>query len=100
VPEPSAKALRHYRSGLVLLGVFILWTPFIPAVLLFTGLSARMRSWAERLGRKWYFTFALYCIAFGLVYYLVSLPLSYYAGFVRPRNVRKLGSWACHAASR
>ena len=97
VPEPSAKALRHYRSGLMLLGAFILWTPLIPALFLFTGLSARLRSWAERLGRRWYFTFALYGIAFGLVYYLVSLPLIYYAGFVRPHSYdlsnQTLGRW-------
>src|ERR1035437_555284 len=97
VPEPSAKAHMHYRSGLVLLGAFILWTPLLPALFLFTGLSARMRSWAERLGRKWYFIFALYGLAFGLVYYLVSLPLSYYAGFVRPHSYdlsnQTLGRW-------
>jgi len=73
VPGPDARALSHYRSSLVLLGVLILWNLFIPALFLFTGLSARMRSWAARWGRKWYFTFVLYCIAFGLVYYLVSL---------------------------
>jgi len=86
VPEPSARALSHYRSILVLLGASIAWNLLILALFLFTGLSARMRSWAERLGQKWYFTFALYCIAFGLVYYLVSLPLNYYVGFVQPHN--------------
>lgn len=45
-----------------------------------------MRSWAERRGRSRYLTFALYCIAFGLVYYLASLPLNYYAGFVQPHS--------------
>jgi Zn-dependent protease with chaperone function len=86
VPEPSAKALQHYRSSLVLVGVFILWNLLIPMLFLFTRFSARMRSWAERWGRKWYFTFALYCIAFGLLYYLVSLPLNYYAGFIQPHS--------------
>ena len=86
VPEPSAKALDFYRSGTVLLGMFFLWNLLIPVVFLFTGLSARMRSWAERLGRRWYSTFALYFIAFCVMYFLVSLPLSYYAGFVRPHS--------------
>jgi Zn-dependent protease with chaperone function len=97
VPEPSAKALNHYRSGMALIGIIILWSLLIPALFLFTGLSARMRSWAERLGRRWYSTFALYCIAFCLLYYLVSLPLSYYAGFIHPHNYdlsnQTLGRW-------
>lgn len=86
VPEPSAKALNHYHSSMALIGVIILWNLLIPALFLFTGLSARIRSGAERLGRRWYATFVLYCIAFGLLYYLVNLPLSYYAGFVYPHN--------------
>ena len=97
VPEPSVKALNHYRSGMELVGVIILWNLLIPALFLFTGLSARMRSWAERLGRNWYFTFALYCIAYGLVYSLVSFPLNYYAGFVHPHSYdlsnQPLGRW-------
>lgn len=97
VPEPSAKALSYYRSTMGLLGVCVLWNLLILALFLFTGLSARMRSWAARLGRKWYFTFALYCIAFDLVYFLVSLPLYYYLGFVHPHNYdlsnQTVGRW-------
>jgi Zn-dependent protease with chaperone function len=86
VPEPDAKSLRHYRSSMALLGALILWNLLIPVLFLFTGFSARMRSWAQRWGRKWYSTFALYCIGLGLVYYLASLPLNYYAGFVQPHS--------------
>lgn len=97
VPEPGSKALSHYRSTMVLVGASILWNLLIPALFLFTGLSARMRSWAERLGRKWYFTFALYGIAYGLVYFSASLPLNYYAGFVHPHSYdlsnQTLGRW-------
>ncbi len=86
VPEPSAEALSHYRGGMRLLGVFFLWNLALPVLLLFTGLSARLRSWAERVGRRWYFTFALYCLGVGLAYCLASLPLCYYAGFIRPHS--------------
>jgi STE24 endopeptidase len=97
VPEPSAKALSHYRSGMRLLGVLYLWNLLFPALLLFTGLSARMRAWAQRLGRRWYLTFALYCLVFGVLYYLASLPVSYYLGFVHPHHYdlsnQTLGKW-------
>lgn len=105
-PEPSAKALQHYRSGMRLAGLFILWNLLIPALFLFTGFSARLRSWAERWGRRWYFTFALYCVGFGVLYYLVSVPLQYYAGFIQPHSYdlsnqtfgRWLGNYAKSAA--
>jgi Zn-dependent protease with chaperone function len=86
VPEPSARALQHYRSSLVFAGVVILWNLFLPVLILFTGYSARLRSWAARWGRNWYFTFVLYCLALGVLYYLVSLPLHYYTGFIRPHS--------------
>ena len=86
VPEPSAKALAHYHSSLALLDVIILWNLLFPALFLFTGLSARLRSWAARLGRRWYFTYALYCTAFAAIYYLAGLPLYYYVGFVHPHH--------------
>ena len=97
VPEPSAKALAHYRSSMALLDAIILWNLLFPALFLFTGLSARLRSWAERLGRKWYFTYALYCTAFAAIYYLAGLPLYYYVGFVHSHHYdlsnQTVGKW-------
>ena len=102
VPEPSAKALRHYHESLVLSGARILWMLLAPALFVFTGCSARVRSWAERLGRQWYFTFALYAVACGLIYYSISLPLSYYAGFIHPHHYdlsnQTFGRWLDHYA--
>jgi Zn-dependent protease with chaperone function len=64
----------------------MLWNLLLPGLALFTGFSARLRTWAERWGRNWYFTFALYCVALGGLYYLASLPLHYYTGFIRPHS--------------
>src|SRR5450756_2155455 len=83
VPEPSAKAMSYYRSGNVLWGVNVFWQMLVPALFLFTGFSARIRTWAQRRGRTWYFTFALYFSGFTLLSFLVDLPLDYYTGYVR-----------------
>lgn len=97
VPEPSAKALGHYHESLWQLGAQILWMLLVPALILFTGFSARLRTWAERLGRRWYLTFALYAIAYGVFYFVISLPLNCYAGFVFPHQYglsnQTLGRW-------
>lgn len=83
VPPPSAKALRYYRSGNILWLVNAAWGLLIPASFLFTGLSARIRDWAHRLGRRWFFVVGIYVLLFTLANFLIDLPLGYYEGFVR-----------------
>lgn len=98
VPEPSEKAMRYYRSGNVLWAVGALWAFLVPAALLFTGFSARLRDWARRIGRNWFLTIVVYSILFTLVTFVIDLPLAYYAGFVRPHaydlSNQTLGKWA------
>ena len=60
VPEPTEKAMSYYRGGVALWLFDVAWGLLVPGVILFTGLSARMRTWAARIGRKWFFVIALY----------------------------------------
>ena len=84
VPEPSEKALDYYRSGNVLWIVSQLVALAIPAVILFTGLSAKIRRLAGRIGRRWFFIVGVYFLLYGLLEYVLRLPLAFYAGYVRP----------------
>ena len=83
VPEPTPQAVSYYRSGNVLWVIGNAWGVLVPSLLLFSGLSARIRDWARRRGRKWFFEIALYFIAFTVIGFVADLPLSYYQGFVR-----------------
>lgn len=83
VPPASERAMRYYRSGNVLWVIGTLWGLAVPALLLFTGLSARMRDLSRRIGRNWFFTVAVYAVLFTLVGFVLGLPLDYYEGFVR-----------------
>ncbi len=83
VPQPSDKAMRYYSSGNVLWGIDTLWSLVVPLLLLFTGLSARMRNVASRIGGDGFFTAPVYGILFVLVTFLLELPLAFYGGFVR-----------------
>jgi STE24 endopeptidase len=98
VPEPTAQALSYYHSGNVLWVVGNVWDLLVPSLLLFAGLSARLRDWAVRRGRKWFFVIALYFAAFTVILFLVDLPLSYYQGFVRQHayglSNQTHGKWA------
>ena len=86
VPKPSAKAVRYYRSGNVVWIVATLWGLLVPALILFSGLSARMRRCAQRLGRYWYFTLVIYFVLFLLLTSALDLPLDFYTGFMRPHD--------------
>lgn len=83
VPEPTPLALQYHRTGNVLWAFARCWDMAVPLVLLLTGASARLRDLANRLGRRWYFSVALYLVFFSLLIALADLPLRYYAGFVR-----------------
>lgn len=97
VPEPSEKALSYYHSGNLLWIVGSVWGLLVPALFLFSGLSARIRSWAKRLGRKWFFVVGIYFTIFSLISFVASLPLNYYEDFVREHayglSNQSLGKW-------
>jgi len=97
VPEPSGRAVDYYRSGLRLWFLVHAWGLFVPAVILFTGLSGRMRDLARRVGRTWYGTIAAYALLYLGLTYLIDLPIDYYLGYVRPHaydlSRQGLGRW-------
>ncbi|HLJ94952.1 MAG TPA: M48 family metallopeptidase [Gemmataceae bacterium] len=97
VPPPTETALRYYHSGNLLWAINTAWGIGIPCLLLFTGLSARMRSWAQQLGRNWFFTIALYFVILWLLLFVINWPLNYFEGFVRPHEYglsnQSFGKW-------
>jgi len=98
VPEPSAKALAYRHSGNILWVANTVWGLFVPALFLWTGFSARMRDWATRIGRKWFFVVAIYWVIFTLVSMVIDLPRVYYEEFVRQHayglSNQTIGKWA------
>jgi STE24 endopeptidase len=66
----------------VLWVVTTLWGLFVPALILFTGFSARLRDWASTIGRKWFFVIAVYVVLYLALLYAINFPLGYYQGFV------------------
>ena len=103
VPEPTAQALRYHRGNTALWAVDTVLGLALPAALLLTGFSARLRGLAARLGRgRWLATVALYGVLFTAVMSLGYLPFAWYAGFVREHDYglsnqsagRWLGDWA------
>ena len=97
VPEPSPLALQYYRSGNVLWAIGTAVGLIVPAVLLFSGASARLRNLAYRLGRRWLPSVMLYAVLFTVTYALLTLPLAYYQGYLRQHayglSTQSLDKW-------
>lgn len=83
VPIPSEKAMRYYESGIVIWWIELLWGFAVPALLLFAGFSARIRTFAQRIGKRWFPTVAIYFALFAILTFMLGLPLAYFTGFVR-----------------
>jgi STE24 endopeptidase len=66
-------------------------------LLLATGWSSALRGWAETLSPEQWAVVALYGIALGAIYTLLSLPLDFYTGYVLPHryglSTQTLGGW-------
>ncbi len=96
-PEVVARANAYFEGGYWLqLWNFLLGLA-ISAVLLRGRRSARMRDWAQRIGRKAFFRDAIYGALFSIASFVLSLPLTIYQGFVREHDygmaTQTFGPW-------
>ncbi|HEX6435287.1 MAG TPA: M48 family metalloprotease, partial [Gemmatimonadales bacterium] len=98
VPEPTLRALQYYRSGNVLWGAGTVLGFLLPALLLWTGWSARLRTLGFRVGRRWLPSLMIYALLFTGVMALLGLPFSFYVSFVRQHayglSSQTLEKWA------
>ena len=98
VPEPTPQALAYHRSGNLLWIVNNVWGLLLLALLLFSGVSARLRDLAQRIGKRWFVVVGLYFVLFSALVFVINLPLSYYEGFVRQHayglSNQTFGKWA------
>jgi Zn-dependent protease with chaperone function len=98
VPVPSALAIQYHRSSHAIWAGATTLELLVPAALLFTGLSARVRDLARRIARgRWFPTVAIYGAAYVLIQAIVFLPFAWYAGFVRQHayglSTETAGQW-------
>ncbi|HLK91178.1 MAG TPA: M48 family metallopeptidase [Polyangia bacterium] len=98
VPAPSEKAVRYHRSGNVIWAVEHLVGLVLPAAILFSGLSARLRTIAAGVAHgRFYPTLVLTLALLTLVMFVVQLPLAFYVGYRREHayglSSQRLGKW-------
>jgi STE24 endopeptidase len=99
VPAPTEKALRYHASGNIIWLLGEVLALALPMLLLFTGLSAWLRTIASQLAHgRFYPTLAIYFVLLSLLMFLVELPLSYYVGYAREHayglSTQQFSKWA------
>jgi STE24 endopeptidase len=98
VPPPTEQALRYHASGNYIWLAEQLLAVALPLLLLFTGLSSRLRTFAGHLAHgRFYPTLVIYFVLLSLLLFLIELPLSYYVGFAREHayglSTQRFGKW-------
>lgn len=97
VPEPTPLARRYHETGnWIWAGDQVLGIA-VPALLLFSGASARLRNAAQRVGRRWFFVIGAYVVLYLAVTFLIDLPFHFYQGYLRLHayglSNQSLGRW-------
>lgn len=97
VPAATPEAMRYYWSGNVLWIVQQTLSLLIPLLFLYTGWSGRLGSFAEKKGKQWFFSIALYLVFFLVIYQLFFLPFDFYADYIRQHayglSTQPFGRW-------
>ncbi|MHB1558252.1 MAG: M48 family metallopeptidase, partial [Isosphaeraceae bacterium] len=75
--------MRYYRGTNAIWAINRAWFILLTGGLAFSGISARLRNLARRIGRTHFLTIGIYIILYLSVVFVIDLPLSYYEGFVR-----------------
>jgi STE24 endopeptidase len=103
VPAPSVKATRYHQGNNAIWAAEQFLSIALPMLLLFTGLSAWLRTLASHLaGGRFYPTLAIYFVLVSVLLFLVELPLSFCVGFAREHayglSTQRFPKWASDQA--
>ena len=100
IPEPTSEAISFYKSGNILWIVQLLWSLAIPALIVFSGFSVKLRNFSQSIIKQWMGKTALFTLFFLLIVTVLTLPLDFYASYVRPHSYglsnQTLGRWLHH----
>lgn len=85
-PKVSEKAIAYRKVNINIWSLNLFLTFAIPILFLTTGLSLKLKSFAECITKSSILQIALYFILFTIITSLITLPLDYYSSFINKHN--------------
>ncbi|MCY6355027.1 M48 family metallopeptidase [Clostridium sp. ZS2-4] len=74
---------KYYESDRVVQAAKIIMGFLVPAVILFTGFSAKLSNFSNSIGKNMFLSVGIYGIIYNLIDSLANLPLAYYGGYIQ-----------------
>jgi len=84
--EARARSDEYFEGGYVLIVVDAVYAVIVSAIILWLGLSARMRDFAERIVRIRFWQVPLYVIPYTILVGAMTFPLTVYKDFIREHH--------------
>ena len=81
--KARAQSDSYFEGGYVLILVDAIYAVIVSAIILWLGLSARIRDFAQRTTKSRFWQVPIYAIAYVILSSAMSFPLTVYEGFVR-----------------
>lgn len=78
----SDKAFLYRKTNLKIWAIKLVLSFLIPTLFLFTGLSSRIRDFAQGKSQRIFFIIVVYVIIYTFIDFLINLPLDYYGNFI------------------
>jgi STE24 endopeptidase len=85
-PQEKAKSDAYFEGGYVLQVVDVIYGLVVAGLLLWPGVSRRMRELAERITRIRFWQVPIYVLQYIVVTTILTLPLAIYEGFIREHH--------------
>lgn len=74
---------KYYESDRVVQAARIGMSFLVPVLILFTGFSAKLSKFSERVGKNMFLIVGIYGILYNFIDSLVNFPLEYYGGYIQ-----------------
>ena len=95
--QQRQQAIEYSDTKHILYFISLAYGLVVLLFVLFTGLSARLRDRAKAIGRRRFFTLAIFLLLFLLVTAALSLPLDFYSGYLVEHTYglsnQSVGAW-------
>ena len=97
-PNISEEAFSYKKTNLKIWAVNLILTFMIPFLILITGLSSKIKMFAESKTSNKFLIIAIYVLIYFIIDFIITLPLSYYSSFVVKHKFglsnQTIGRWA------